>query len=344
MTPRAYCRKALGAVSRSFIRPIEMLRAPLDDAVAAGYLLCRIADTIEDAAQLPLDTRLRLFDLFEDVLTAKAPAAALAEAWRGELRGEPDAEDDLVLHTQTVLDSTAALPHGWFEAMVDRVVEMARGMAIYARRRGGPDGFRVVLSPGDLSRYCWFVAGIVGQMLTDLFALDGALRDTPALRARAESFGLGLQLVNILKDVTDDHERGVVYIPASCLDEAGLAPARLLDADVRPAAHRAVRPVFAMARDALEDAVAYVTAVRAARPDVRLFCAVPLWMAARTLAVARDNDAQFTPGAPVKIARAEVYDIIARCEAHCRDDAALVADWRRTAPWWTDRIEWEALS
>jgi farnesyl-diphosphate farnesyltransferase len=67
----------------------------------------------------------------------------------------------------------------------------------------------------ELRDYCFNVAGIVGNMLTELFligrpALDGV---APELRARAAQFGEGLQLVNILKDATADAAAGRVFLP-----------------------------------------------------------------------------------------------------------------------------------
>mgnify|MGYP000571954385 CR=1 FL=1 len=60
----------------------------------------------------------------------------------------------------------------------------------------------------DLERYCYYVAGTVGHLLTDLF-VDSIGEDPEgaiaiAMRDHAEGFATGLQLTNILKDVTDD--------------------------------------------------------------------------------------------------------------------------------------------
>ena len=56
---------------------------------------------------------------------------------------------------------------------------------------------------------------------------------------------------------------------------------------------------------------------------MRLFCLLPLWMAARTLVHARGNDAMFTAGQAVKISRAEVEQLINECVQNARDDVAL---------------------
>ncbi len=52
MAGRAYCSDMLPKVSRTFALCIRLLPADLEHPVLLAYLLCRIADTIEDAADL----------------------------------------------------------------------------------------------------------------------------------------------------------------------------------------------------------------------------------------------------------------------------------------------------
>ena len=74
---------------------------------------------------------------------------------------------------------------------------------------------RAAQSIAELRDYCYIVAGIVGEMLTELFLLDrpGLAPAADYLRARSRLFGEGLQLVNILKDADVDASEGRVYIP-----------------------------------------------------------------------------------------------------------------------------------
>ena len=60
----AYCEQALGDVSRTFSRPIELLPQPLRVALTCGYLLCRVVDTVEDHEQLGHHERDALFTSF----------------------------------------------------------------------------------------------------------------------------------------------------------------------------------------------------------------------------------------------------------------------------------------
>jgi farnesyl-diphosphate farnesyltransferase len=200
-------------------------------------------------------------------------------------------------------------------------------MSLYNHRTPGPDGVQALLTLEDLERYCYFVAGTVGHMLTELFLCEVEVADEQrrVLKKNAEAFGLGLQLVNILKDVTDDRERQVSFIPRTLADEAGLTIRSLTSPENRGAAHRAVAPIFDVARERLDRALDYCLALPSSEPGVRLFCLLPLWMAARTLVLAQGNDHMFIAGEPVKISRPEVEQIIADCVAHADDDAYLRA-------------------
>ncbi|MDO3412139.1 phytoene/squalene synthase family protein [Saccharibacillus sp. CPCC 101409] len=75
----------------------------------------------------------------------------------------------------------------------------------------------------QLERYCYLVAGTVGEMLLPV------LRDD--LRAEAAEAGIalgkGMQIVNIIRDVGEDRERGRRYIPADLMRRHGYTDADL---------------------------------------------------------------------------------------------------------------------
>mgnify|MGYP006174187183 CR=1 FL=1 len=84
----------------------------------------------------------------------------------------------------------------------------------------------------DLERYCYFVAGTVGKLLTSLFELE--VPGLPAhlltpIRARAVSFGVALQLENIVKDVAEDHVRGDCFLPEELAEAEGISLDDILD-------------------------------------------------------------------------------------------------------------------
>ena len=293
-----------------------------------GYLLCRIADTIEDNAHFTLAERDERYAAFLAALEAPYDSTEVLhfEALFEGVQGD-ETENDLARHLSRVLEVFRALPAAMQHKATRWVAEMVRGMQLYSHRKPGADGFQALHTPEDLERYCYFVAGTVGHMLTDLFVEamgvpeDGALE--MALRENAEAFGLGLQFVNILKDVTDDRVRNVSFIPRTSVAKAGLDIRTLTDPSKRDSAHAAVAPLFDRAQQFLDRALEYTLSIPKEQTAVRLFCLLPLWMAVRTLVHGRGNDAMFVSGEPVKIARDEVERLIAECIARAGDDAAL---------------------
>ncbi len=336
-----FCRERLAEVSRSFSKPITLLPPHLEVTVTIAYLLCRVADSVEDHAAVPQASRGPLMARFIDVLYGREDPAMFAAAFRREI-GVTAVESDpeLVLSTNLPVvmrvldlqnDATRATLVRW-------VAEMARGMALYVFRQPGADGIVALETVSDLERYCYFVAGTVGHLLTDLFLQELGDDATPelalSLRVHAESFGMGLQLVNILKDLTDDQTRRWSYIPRTICDAHGLRVADLGKASDLATTHAALEPLFELARAKLDDGMRYTLAIPPRHAGVRRFCLLPVWMAARTLVLAQGNDAMFTPGKPVKIPRDEVAALSLACIAHSGDDEALRA---RYAALWSER-------
>jgi farnesyl-diphosphate farnesyltransferase len=324
----AFCWHCLVEVSRTFSRPIEMLPAQLRAATTCGYLLCRIADTVEDDAELSTAERKILFGALLAVLEDDAPPETFTRP-AGMLTAG-GAEKLLATNLDRVLKVFRRLPEPIQKVCVQWIGEMVRGMDLYGHRQPTHGEVTVLTTLDDLERYCYFVAGTVGQLLTGLFchAIEDLSSERQAcMQANAESFGLGLQVVNILKDQTDDLARGWCFIPQTLWRAQGIDPGRLavemLQETNHQAAHAAVAPVFERAEQKLAAALDYTLSIPPRAGGVRLFCLLPLWMAARTLVLARGNDAMFVADAPVKISRDEVAHLIGSVSASAHDDAAL---------------------
>lgn len=319
-----FCHHSLVQVSRTFSKPIDVLPGDLRRGVTCGYLLCRLADTIEDNADLPTELRDRLYGSFISVMedgTAPESFVAIYAA----VDSQTD-EDVLARNLAKVMRVYSALPAAMQQAITPWVTEMTRGMQIYSHRPVGSDGYTALTTIADLERYCYFVAGTVGHMLTDLF-VAGIDQLSPyrqrQLRQNAEGFGLGLQLVNILKDITDDRQRRWSFIPRAVVATQGLTILTLTEPEHRERAHTALAPVFDRAYAHLDEAFEYCLALPADQREIRLFCLLPLWMAVKSLHHARGNDDQLIEANPVKISRAMVGELINQCVRHCQDDDAL---------------------
>lgn len=318
-----YCEQALIDVSRTFSKPIQLLPQPLRVALTCGYLLCRIVDTVEDHELLGSLERDALFTSYIAVLDgAQSPESFSA---RFAVFDDQDPEVRLAQSLPRVMNVFLAQDADTRRSSIAWLSEMANGMRVYCRR-DRPGALTSIHTLADLERYCYFVAGTVGHLITDLFASwlgsTGAALE-PELRGRCESFGIGLQLVNILKDVTDDFSRNRCYVPRQLCHGEGFARENLLALEHRAQAHRALVPMFERAGEHLGKGFEYVLLIPAQQAQLRLFCLLPLWMALETLVLAVGNDAVLSADRQVKISRESVAELVEDCLRHASDDAAL---------------------
>lgn len=328
---RAYCEAALPRVSRTFAACIGLLPGELRWQVLLAYLLCRIADTVEDTATLPAAEKSRLLGVFGRAVGGDGDGAELAHVFA---RPE-DADQELTRDCAVVLREFRQLGSAQREAIRPWVQEMCDGMAAFAlaHAEAAPGRLESLDDVADLDRYCYYVAGTVGHLLTALFALHHR-RLTAGHRRRlqelATSFGLGLQLTNIIKDVADDRQRGWSFVPRRLCVAAGIPPEELLDPARRDRAERVMGQLIAKARGHLDDALRYCVALPRSAYRIRLFCLTPLYFAVRTLRLAANDPRLLDPGHKVKITRAEVYRTLRM--------TALVAPSDTTVRWYYRRL------
>jgi farnesyl-diphosphate farnesyltransferase len=324
-----FCRAALPEVSRTFALNIPLLPAPLDLAVTAAYLLCRIADTLEDESVASAAERRPLMDEFARLceLPADWPLAAerfAATAVAALRPAAPAAEVRLVRGTGRVLETVAALP-SWVRTHVARCVrEMTAGMALVLERVEKQGHSSGLVDLNETLTYCYFVAGTVGEMLTGLFAgySPSVAKHLPELESRAAAFGRALQLTNILKDIREDRERGSCWLPRTLMARHGLTADNLLAHDHRAAALELLDELLAVAHREVETSFEYILLLPAEEKGIRLFCLWPLFFAVLTLRELRGNPEVFS-GPPVKISRAAVKRVMVFTRALVDRDWAL---------------------
>ncbi|HSS39982.1 MAG TPA: squalene/phytoene synthase family protein [Polyangia bacterium] len=277
----------LQKTSRTFALTIPCLPQPTRDEVGIAYLLFRIIDTFEDAVLWSPEKRLQALADFIHVLDGPASASqALADEWTRNPPLIHDGYQELLARTPYVLERFEALRPEVRQILRTHVARSAEGMASFVRRVQ-PEGRLQLDTIADLRAYCYAVAGIVGEMLTELFVQgrESMQRVAPELRSRAAAFGEGLQLVNILKDARPDAMEGRTFLPRQ-------AP---------------LREVFALARQDLADAAAYVDLLRegGAEPGLVAFNAFICKLAAANLQILRDQ------GLGAKLTRLTVAKIAA---------------------------------
>jgi farnesyl-diphosphate farnesyltransferase len=290
--PRAPELQALlQKTSRTFALTIPLLPEPLQTEVATAYLLFRIIDTFEDATRWDAAGRIEALSLFIRTMerTTDGDGHDLAGSVAKWLEAPPLDHAgylELLAATPRVIAWHRGLRPAASELLRKHLVRSARGMISIVERTDA-NGVLQMQTLQDLRDYCFVVAGIVGEMLTELFILQSPSCKLVGgeLRARAVEFGEALQLVNILKDVRPDAAEGRVYLPR----EASLAE------------------VFQLARADLRRAAAYIDLLQkagAAKGTVA-FNALNTRLAIATLRLLRDRG----PGA--KLTRLQVTGIAA---------------------------------
>jgi farnesyl-diphosphate farnesyltransferase len=311
--PLPFCHEILGEVSRTFALTIPQLPRGLRDEVCVAYLICRVADTIEDHETLDTTTRSRLFTLLTQLLRNPVDR----EAWSSFRALWPGVKhagyDRLVAHLPLLLRSFGDLPRrtrGSIRACVD---EMVDGMARYAGCGTRAVPRRVCNDLDQLENYCHYVAATVGGLLTRLFHPVFTGVSTPPSRElleRGRRFGLALQMTNVLKDYRDDLAQGRAYLPPDALEERD-GEWRLVPGGMRPLLDRLLSH--------MDEAERYILWIPAAQRGTRLFCVWALHLALRTLVRVASLDVALA----VKVPRRELAEIVARAEAAVNDDAEL---------------------
>jgi farnesyl-diphosphate farnesyltransferase len=299
-----YQDQILPHVSRTFALTIPQLPLALRTAVTCAYLLCRIADTIEDEPALSPPETLAFLQRFSAVLAGRGEAAALAREIEQRLSDRTLAtERDLVSNMERVLRVMARLNEPQRVAIHRCVELMCYGMPRFQFSAS----VKGLARSTDLDDYCYYVAGVVGEMLTDLFCdySPEIARRRAALSAIAASFAQGLQMTNILKDVWEDRSRGACWLPQEVFTRYGVDLAEVTGEPFDPRFAAGFRELIAVAHAHLRNALEYTLLIPSKETGIRRFCLWAIGIAVLTLRKIEHNP-RFTAGAQVKVTRSAV--------------------------------------
>ena len=215
---RQTIRHRVEAAGTSFYWAMRLLPKHRRNGMYAVYAFCREVDDIADGEQ-PVEHKIAAFASWReeiDDLYAGRPHRLVTQALR-----EPTVRYDLRRRD--------------FLAIID-------GMEMDARE----DICAPALSTLDL--YCSRVASAVGHLSIHVF---GDRSD--AAHAVAESHGRALQLTNILRDLSEDADRGRLYLPREVLDRHGIRGTDPRAVLRHPALPAACRDVAAIAEEHFRD-------------------------------------------------------------------------------------------
>ncbi|MBU3583855.1 squalene/phytoene synthase family protein [Polynucleobacter sp. 15G-AUS-farblos] len=297
----AYQKTILGSVSRTFALTIPLLPPTIEKVVGNTYLLCRIVDTIEDAADLSPSSKQALSKLFLDAVLEKAPVSSFVEPCLIALKNYSNQDElDLISHTPTVLRilHTCSIDD---QAAVSRCVSiMSDGMSHFHNKQTQA-GLKDLQ---EFEQYCYVVAGVVGELLTAIFS-----NHSPQFAKRIEgqedlaiAFGQALQMTNILKDSPEDRARGVSWKPAN-INQTEL---------------------LSIAYQKLQDSLRYILLIPKQEIGIRRFCFLAFGLAAMTLSKIASHQL-FTHKDAVKLSRHTVMAFYGFTKIASGNDALIKA-------------------
>ena len=196
----AVCRRIAKHQAKNFYYAFVALPLHRRNAICAIYAFMRQADDLSDDESIPSDERRRRLD-------------AWLAAWRRASKGAATIDPVFL----AVRDATTryAIPLSLLEELVAGVT-----LDLDHAADGAPETYETF---GDLYRYCYLVASVVGLVCIRIFGYKD-------LRAEklAEETGVAFQLTNILRDVAEDAARSRVYLPLKNLEQHGVSLDTLL--------------------------------------------------------------------------------------------------------------------
>ncbi|MBL6743468.1 MAG: phytoene/squalene synthase family protein [Candidatus Poseidonia sp.] len=215
----AYCETVCRNASTTFFSSFSALSLQKRKAVHAVYALCRWVDDIVDGDEEPrvletielsheTDERQKIINVIHEGKTPSLPE----DEHRRRLMALVDIR--LKLHRANMQDIRGD-DHPIFIALQD----------VFSRYDIKLNDFETVLEGmeddlypvknrtwDELRSYCYKVASAVGLILIEIYGYEDR-----AARLHAIDLGIQMQLINVLRDINEDMERGRVYLPLDIL-------------------------------------------------------------------------------------------------------------------------------
>jgi farnesyl-diphosphate farnesyltransferase len=301
-------------VSRSFYLTMRALPGAVRPQIGVAYLLARTTDTIADTQLVPVESRLDALSALRRRILGQGGGALPFSQWRQPEGSRP--EEVLLARCEEILRLLEAMEEADRGRIREVLETIIGGQELDLKRFNGATAQRIVAleTAAELDDYTYRVAGCVGEFWTRMcraHLIAQADIDDDVLLGKGVRFGKGLQLVNILRDIPQDLRNGRCYVPRESLGAADLTPENLLlpenESRFRPVYNR----ILAAAAEHLEGGWEYTGMLPHEQMRLRLSCAWPLLIGARTLRrLRRENILDATR--PVKISRREVYFLMLR--------------------------------
>ena len=209
----------LKGVSRSFYLTIRFLPRLMREPISLGYLLARASDTIADTEQVPAALRETCLAKFTSALSDKMVRAELIELISTSFVSyQTNAKERLLLERLDDVFHWYDTVREWAWTAIAVVLGHICKGQMNDVRHFAINHHPSFSSAKELETYCYQVAGSVGEFWSEVgyqsFHRFSRL-DRSQLDEIGGEYGIGLQLVNILRDLPEDFANGRCYLPVS---------------------------------------------------------------------------------------------------------------------------------
>jgi farnesyl-diphosphate farnesyltransferase len=169
-------------------------------------------------------------------------------------------------------------------------------------------------------------------MLTELFLLHcpELVPNRERMMRLAVSFGQGLQMTNILKDIWDDRQTDTCWLPRAVFERHGFDLNSIEAAHGSPAFAAGMNELVGVAHAHLRNALEYSCLIPKAQPGIRKFCLWAIGLAVLTLRKIHNNPG-FSSGDEVKVSRRTVKATVLTTNLALRSNRALKLVFDRAA-------------
>ena len=209
----------LKGVSRSFYLTIRFLPRLMREPISLGYLLARASDTIADTEQVPAALREACLAKFTPALKDKVVRAELIELISSSFVSyQTNPKERLLLQRLEDVFHWYDSVREWAWTAIAVVLGHICTGQMNDIRHFAANYHASLTSAKELETYCYQVAGSVGEFWSEV-GYQSANRFSRLERAVLDEtggeYGIGLQLVNILRDLPEDFANGRCYLPVS---------------------------------------------------------------------------------------------------------------------------------
>jgi farnesyl-diphosphate farnesyltransferase len=267
-----FCFNTLKEVSRSFNIVIQQLNAEEKNVVCIFYLVLRGLDTVEDDMTIPVETKKpMLLSFYNDIENDDFTLDC----------GDKPEYKNLMTNFNKVNKCYKQLKPKYQVIIKEITNKMAHGMVEFLDKKG-------LTTSEEYDLYCYYVAGLVGVGLSQIFAKSGN-ESKNLLQYDKLSIAMGtfLQKTNIIRDIKEDIDESRAWWPTDKIKDYVDSHQELLREDKEEKSLECLNSLIINAMSHIPQCVEYLSLID---DDKHFrFCAIPQVVAIQTLATLFNN-------------------------------------------------------